>query len=259
VYDIEFSDDGADGHAFGLPPGIRPAQWPRSRLTGLPMSHLFTVHVPAEFRADRPDQVALSVFQTDYDDDIANWVTGVAEVFGGSAPAAGAVEPARLAAVTAYAADRHPTELYAVDEIACGWALIWLTAAEAAGPPCELPADFTQPARHEVYGSYPAQYIRQVDKPARRLTLVLRDGDPNAGRAMSGDPDYVRPHSARWRELGLPRFGSCHFGGTVDYVNGELPDFGPHYLEFSEWLGWPGLGGGNAQIDLPTGRVAWSC
>jgi hypothetical protein len=256
VYDVVFAEDGTDGHAFGRPAGITQLQWPRSRVTGLPLSYLFTVNAPAQYRPD-PDQVALSLFQAD--DHVEKRVDGVAEVIDGGRPPAEPTEPELLAAVSRYAANRHPMERYVLDEIGGGWAILWLTAAEAAGPLCELPDGFTERAIHEVYGSYPPQYVRAADQPQRALKLVVREGDPNAGRAMTGDPSYLKRYTTEWDELDLPGFGSCHFGGTVDYVNGEPPDFGIWYLEFNESLGWPNLGGGNALIDLPTDRLFWSC
>ncbi|RSN70992.1 hypothetical protein [Actinomadura sp. WAC 06369] len=74
AYDIEFDDEGRDGHAFGRPPGLRPEQWPRSRVNGLPMAHLFTVRVPEEYRCAGGDLAGLSVFQSD--DHVADAVEG---------------------------------------------------------------------------------------------------------------------------------------------------------------------------------------
>lgn len=63
AYDIIISETGKDGWCGGMPPGIKPAQWCRSRKSGLPMKHLFTVRVPEEYRARGKTFVAISVFQ----------------------------------------------------------------------------------------------------------------------------------------------------------------------------------------------------
>src|SRR4051794_10747172 len=84
AFDIAYSGDdgvGADGYAFGRPPGVGSVQWPRSRVNGLPMAHLFTVRVPEEYRCAGPDYVALSLFQAD--DHVAKTVEGVAKVIDG--------------------------------------------------------------------------------------------------------------------------------------------------------------------------------
>jgi hypothetical protein len=63
AHTIDDDAEGDDGHRNGRPPGLSVDQWPRSRTHGLPMAHLFTVRVPAQYRCAGPDLVALSVFR----------------------------------------------------------------------------------------------------------------------------------------------------------------------------------------------------
>jgi hypothetical protein len=50
------------GWCFGLPPGIRPEQWPLDPTTGHPLMHGFTLLLPDEYRVHGPEIVALSFF-----------------------------------------------------------------------------------------------------------------------------------------------------------------------------------------------------
>ena len=46
-------------------PGISDEQWPRSPHTGLPMQHIFTLHLPEPYRRRGPEYVAVSFFAGD--------------------------------------------------------------------------------------------------------------------------------------------------------------------------------------------------
>jgi hypothetical protein len=283
AFDIVMDDHGRDGHAFGRPPGLDPGRWPRSRVNGLPMAHLFTVLVPPQFRCAGPDLVALSAFQAD--DHVATVVTGVAEVLAGGSPPGhdlGAVP--FWAALAAYAGDRHPHELYVEDEIGGGWAWVWRSGAEFAGAPCQLPDDAARLPRYTTFDGADAW---RADQPARPLRLEARVDDPNVGRRIEDlAPDqvvagwehsgYIDTYSEEGERLGLDRFaGRDHFGGTAEPVNGGAAGDGseatsdggwawvpmsPFFLAFDEKLGNPNLGcDGVLQLDLATGRVRWSC
>lgn len=85
AYTIVKDDAGIVGYSYGRPPGIEGARWPRSRCTGLPMEHLFTIRVPEQYRCTGRDLVGLSVFQAD--DHVAVRIPGAAEVLaGGESP-----------------------------------------------------------------------------------------------------------------------------------------------------------------------------
>jgi hypothetical protein len=262
AYDIVFTGDGSSGgggYAFGRPPGIDPACWPRSRVNALPMAHLFTVRVPEQYRCAGPEFVALSIFQAD--DHVAKIVDGLAALIdGGPLPEHDAATSAFWAEAAAYARRRHSMERYAEDLIRGGWALLWLTEEEFAGPPAELPAAAAVFPGHESDGKHGNAYL--ADRPARALELVLRADDPYVGRPPIETEDYQYIHDTNdeRRRLGLPEFHECHFGGTADYVNGGLYDTGAWYLQFDGRLGDGNLGGdGSAAIDLMTSRIDWSC
>ena len=46
-------------------PNIPDNQWPRSSHSGLPMQHIFTLHLPEEYRTQGPEYVAVSFFAGD--------------------------------------------------------------------------------------------------------------------------------------------------------------------------------------------------
>lgn len=70
AYDIEIVNDAAHageanhGWCFGLPPGIRPEQWPLDPDTGYPLMHGFTLLLPEDYRVHGPEIVALSFFSS---------------------------------------------------------------------------------------------------------------------------------------------------------------------------------------------------
>ncbi|WP_285741099.1 hypothetical protein [Lentzea sp. NBRC 105346] len=254
AYSIEFDEEGPDGHAFGRPPGLHPGQWPRSRAVGLPMPHLFTVRVPEQYRCAGPDLAGLSVFQAG--DDRADPVDGVADTIAGGEPPS---DTAFWSALTEYARSRHPEERYQTDDIAGGWAWIWLTEAELAGPPCPLPDPATR-----LEGTEDTTDAWRADRPPRRLRLVARVDDPNVGKTyveFDKTSGYIDMFSEEGKRLGLVErfFYQQHFGGTIVPPNGG-EDIGPFFLAFDEKLGDPNLGGdGMAQLDLATEYLQWSC
>src|SRR6266496_475732 len=170
AFDIVIDDGGTDGHALGRPPGLDPASWPRSRVNGLPMAHLFTVTVPAQYRCAGPDLVGLSAFQAD--DHVSAPVPGLPEVVAGGRPPGHdpGAEPF-WAAVAAYARARHPHELYVEDDIGGGWAWLWRRADELAAGPGPLPDEAT---RLPGYVTYDGADAWRADQPPRPLHLQAR-------------------------------------------------------------------------------------
>ncbi|NOQ72989.1 MAG: hypothetical protein GQ574_13350 [Crocinitomix sp.] len=76
AFNIEFSDsNNNEGWANGRPPGLKTIQWPRSRVNGLPMAHIWTFLVPEEYRVKGENYIAISLFQAD--DHVADEVKGV--------------------------------------------------------------------------------------------------------------------------------------------------------------------------------------
>jgi hypothetical protein len=258
AYRVEFDREGRDGHAFGRPPGLRATQWPRSRVNGLPMAHLFTVRVPAPYRCAGAELAGLSVFQAD--DHVSRKLAGVADVFaGGDPPAHGPAADAFWSALVGYArGGRHQRERYREDGIGGGWAWIWLTDTELAGPPGALPDPAT---REPEYHSQDGVDAWRADRTAAPLRVVARDSDPNVGKRPD-DPEsgYVDMDSEEGDRLGLSDrfFGQCHFGGTATPPNGGA-DHGPFFFAFHEELGDANLGGGDspARIDLATDLIDW--
>jgi hypothetical protein len=260
AYTISNDDSGTDGHYFGRPPGLSVDQWPRSRIHGAPMAHLFTVRVPTQYRCAGPDLVALSVFQADDAD--GDTVDGVAETINGQAPPEhDAADTPFWSALTRYALARHPQERHQEDGSGGGWAWIWLTEAEFGAEPGEVPALATRGPGHTPRSTAD---LGRADKPGRRVKIVARDGDPNVGKLYNewgrGDSGYIPMRSEEGERLGLDRFwGEWHFGGTADSPNGHEA-FGPFYLQFDEGLGKANLGGdGEARLDLAADTIDFSC
>jgi hypothetical protein len=105
----------AAGWEHGLPPGISPAQWPRSRTSGLPLMHGFTIRVPPRFRAKGADRVALSYF---HPGDSASYrskkatTKRVAAILGGGALGDAEKGHPFWEALREHAAASHPATVY---------------------------------------------------------------------------------------------------------------------------------------------------
>jgi hypothetical protein len=278
AYDIVLNQRGKDGWCGGRPPGIMPEQWCRSRESGLPMRHLFTVRVPDDYCVKGKEWVAVSVFQ----DVTETSVKGVANAFKQKKVAAKLLSIPFWKSVSDYIEHRHPQEVFVKDDIQNGWAWIWLTEAEFSAPMCEPPS-LDRLDEHPPMSD--PKYL--FEPKIQKLKLVPRKGDVNAGKKLTEFPkwetalmldkrvvsdlakeeiekivakEYVPMHSELGKKLKLERFWShAHFGGTASPAQGE-PPFSPVYLEFDETMGNANLGGdGACQIDLLNNKLSWAC
>ncbi|MBF2974035.1 hypothetical protein HKT52_31315, partial [Pseudomonas aeruginosa] len=146
AYDIEIVNDAAHageanhGWCFGLPPGIRPEQWPLDPDTGYPLMHGFTLLLPEDYRVHGPEIVALSFFSLapDQNDGGPTSVDGIREML--IDPPAQPPADAELRPFWEAGRNSHP-RLHRMEDILGGaYALILLDAAEFSGAPCQPPA-----------------------------------------------------------------------------------------------------------------------
>ncbi|MBG4550124.1 hypothetical protein GHT70_29095, partial [Pseudomonas aeruginosa] len=175
AYDIEIVNDAAHageanhGWCFGLPPGIRPEQWPLDPDTGYPLMHGFTLLLPEDYRVHGPEIVALSFFSLapDQNDGGPTSVDGIREML--IDPPAQPPAEAELRPFWEAGRNSHP-RLHRMEDILGGaYALILLDAAEFSGAPCQPPA---RPAGHpRVAQPAPPQW-REAGSAAR----VVPDG-----------------------------------------------------------------------------------
>lgn len=229
AYDLEMLHRFVDpannqGWVFGLPPGIKPEQWPLDPISGYPLMHGFTLLLPEDYRVHGPEIAALSFFATAFDqndggaqkrDDLYAAVVG--------APAEG-TESAELRAFRDHAAAAHPRLHRMRDILDYEYAVILLTKEEFNGAPCQPPAFAANPYLDETTrprwmiegsghacfwgtggygkGGMPAidGYIHKIlgDVPEKRLdwhraiSCTPRASDPNAGippKDVYGDPE----------------------------------------------------------------------
>ncbi|MCT5734192.1 hypothetical protein LZM21_00555 [Pseudomonas aeruginosa] len=300
AYDIEIVNDAAHageanhGWCFGLPPGIRPEQWPLDPDTGYPLMHGFTLLLPEDYRVHGPEIVALSFFSLapDQNDGGPTSVDGIREML--IDPPAQPPAEAELRPFWEAGRNSHP-RLHRMEDILGGaYALILLDAAEFSGAPCQAPAlpagnpllAQTEPPQWLEAGSAGSfvpdwaeddYYLLRAlgGRPAAGhqqrypLRWTARAQDPNAGVVPSeyGDGGYQLPHywldgkierdnyrEHPWVEGHLPN----HIGGTMRPVQG-VPEMSPFYVEFEEYLGGYNFGGGNAQLDFRDMRFDWAC
>ncbi|RPK82202.1 hypothetical protein [Streptomyces sp. ADI98-10] len=256
---IDLPDARVAGWCGGRAPGIGAASWPRSPVTGLPMTHVITLGLPEDYRRKGADLVAIAFFHAD--DHVADGVEGVAELLAGTPPTAEQAADPFLAEVAATAAARHPRQRDLEDLIGGAHALIWLTAEEFAAPRIGPPADIRPAGLGDRY----RRGQNAWDDSAPEITVWIGDrpGDPNTGiaPAAGGVGGYVEAWSSDDEELSAfwsSEEGVSHLGGTVMPCQ-RLPEgLTPYVFELEDGVGGLNLGGGNAQIDLESGVFDWA-
>lgn len=279
------------GWCFGLPPGLRPEQWPLDPHTGVPMMHGFTLLLPEDYRVHGPDLVAVSFFATapdGFDGSPMDGPEGMAEAVTSEAPPS---DPA-LRPYWERAQRSHPRLTRMEDILGCAFGTILLTAEEFAGPPCRPPAPVDSPlaagapaldwlsrgsaAAYEAFNARLAPPVA-ADDPFlihRPIRWQPRASDPNAGKPPRESWDGTPPDSGyesyfywldgkveveNWREHDWAAgHAPMHIGGTMRPVQ-AIPEFSPYYIEFEEDFGGYNFGGGNAQLDFKEMKFDWAC
>lgn len=232
-------------------PGIAWQYWPRSAATGLPMMHVITLVLPAEYRRKGEQYPAISFF--------AGEGQFAPEPIQGDGSSADPFLRDLAAAI------EHPALHRRRDLIDGEFALLWLSVEEVAAGPTAPSPDL----RAAGTWTDDSEGCNAWDERAPRadVWLVPRT-DPNAGivpQEFSDDEPaiagYSNPFDAQsnfqpWAE---PLLGMSHLGGTTFPVQG-LPDgLTPWYLELEEIVGLNFGGDGNAQIDLESDTFDWAC
>ncbi len=268
AFNVEFSETNQNnGWAFGRPVGIKTVQWPRSRINGVPMAHLWTFLVPEEYRVKGNEYVAISLFQAcdgDCVDEGEVEMDDVLNVIDNKERKEESEAQEFWDSLLEYAENRHSQEVYLDDILGSGWVLIWLTEEEFNGESTNLPNEETS-----IYPDYDTSECMDCfenDAPAEYVQLVEREDDPNTGRPLEDWPDeedesaYIGMYSDKGKELKLQEkfWGKTHFGGTANPVQ-ATPAFSPFYIEFEEGFGDANMGGGNGQIDLLNSELNWNC
>ncbi|WGM21498.1 hypothetical protein QEH68_04790 [Paenarthrobacter sp. OM7] len=234
-------------------PGVRWEHWPRSLNTGLPMMHVLTLWLPADFqrRGDQFPGIAIFAGEGQF---------AVEDEF--PMPSAESTDPflRDLAA-----AENHPGLLRRRDLIDGEFAILWLMHDElAAGPTAPRP-DLRAKGEHvdESQGTNAWDNV----EPTTDIWLIPRV-DPNAGKIPVelwgdevGNDGYVHPVTgagslADWAE---PLFARSHLGGTAFPIQAMPDGLTPWYLELEEISGLNFGGGGNAQFDLESDTFDWAC
>ncbi|MFI1225688.1 MULTISPECIES: hypothetical protein [unclassified Streptomyces] len=256
---IDLPDARVAGWCGGRAPGIEPAGWPRSPVTGLPMTHVITLELPEDYRRKGADLVAIAFFHAD--DHVADDIEGVAELLEGTAPTAEQAADPFFAAVAATAAARHPRQQDLEDLIGGAHALLWLTAEEFAAPRVDPPADIRPAGLGDRYSR--GQNAWDDSAPETTVWLGERTGDPNTGIAPS--EDGAGGYAAAWSsdDEKLEAFwssveGISHLGGTVMPCQGMPDGLTPYVFELEDGVGGLNLGGGIAQIDLESDVFDWA-
>jgi len=224
----------AAGWEYGLPPGISSAQWPRSRSSGLPLIHGFTIAVPPMFRAKGEDRVALSYFHPgdseSYPSDQAQTERVGAILSGGALNDDEKGHPF-WEALREHRSASHPAMVYHQDILEHDHVIVWHTEEEYRGERCprpetSVPEGIKAKAMHLDAPVGDEQPLRFVDKAPKAILI----------------------------QLGWP----LH---PVQCDEDELRDagFGEMVMEIETDVGGVNYGDGNCQIDLENGNFDWAC
>lgn len=289
AYDMEMQHRFVDptsnqGWVFGLPPGLKPEQWPLDPVSGYPLMHGFTLLLPEDYRIHGPDIVALSFFATaaDQNDGGASLRPDLAAAVLGQP--AGPDDSPNLTPFRDHAARSHPRLHRMTDILDYAYAVILLTKPEFDGPPCQPPAFASNPyldeskrprwmsegSGHACYwgaGGYGMDgmpvidgYIHKVlgDRPEKRVNWhraiewTPRAKDPNAGippAEVYDEPSplgYQSPYDSG-KNYELKPWAQDH---KRDHIGGTMrptqgtPEFSPFYIEFEEYFGDYNFGAG---------------
>jgi hypothetical protein len=253
-----------DGHARGRPPGLSPDAWPRSLGNGLPMAHVLTLRLPAEYRKQGPEIGGFSFFvEVDYE---ASGLDEVKPFLAGQQAAPG--KDAFWASLERHRQHRHPREHRIDPPSAVGeFALIWLTERELCAGPTPLPDFGREDVPESIRGTaglfvasdFPPEWIRL--EPYDDLNVGLRPTEEE----LEGDGAYIPPLSERGEKLNLwetltSTNGDNHLGGTCFASQYPPEDLSPFYLEVHNDFGGLNLGGdGTGQLDLIRPGWDWQC
>jgi len=222
------------GWEYGLPPGIKPEEWPRHCRSGLPLRHGFTIRIPAEYRARGPELVALSYFHPGDSESYPS--TGPAAARAKSILKGGKLKASEKGqafweALAAHAASKHPHSVIRRDILEHDHAIVWHTEEAFSGAKCRRPSE---PLPDGINGK-----AMKLDAPvvrAKRLKMIRKA------------PDRVHI------QLGWP----LH---PVQLDEDQLIEAGwsGMVMEIETDIGDVNYGDGNCQIDLQKGFLDWAC
>jgi len=130
---------GSSGWVFGLPPGIKPQEWPLDPNSGYPLKHGFTLLLPVEYRVHGPDTVALSFFSIspEHNDGVPLETPGLFDII--RSPQETPPEDTKLRPFWEQARTAHPRMHRMTDILECEYAVILLTQTEFNGALCPVP------------------------------------------------------------------------------------------------------------------------
>nr|TKK09917.1 hypothetical protein SrhCFBP13529_07280 [Stenotrophomonas rhizophila] len=250
-----------------------------SPASGHPLRHAFTLHVPAEYRTQGQERVAISLFVDDQADELSSCST--IEAFFDAPLSPSPPDQSSLNAFWLHRHARHPHQHDMKDILGTAYAAVWLTQEEFDAALCIPPHVDSPLLEGTPIWLTPGAFGTCRDEECSRqhatrgcslglgsacaIGAIIREGDPNVGKpAREWEHEceasgYIPAFSDEGTALDLGRWsGVAHLGGTMTPVQG-YPDFGPYYLEFEESFGEFNFGTGNAQLDLQQMALDWAC
>lgn len=232
-------------------PGVAWRHWPRSVHTGMPMMHVLTLRLPAEFQRQGPGYPGISFFAGE-----GQLAWEHPAVVGDSA----STDPF-LADLGE--AQEHRGLRRRRDRRGDEFAILWVTAAELNSGPTPCRPDLRVPATH-IDISDGVNCWDDFDEERRDLWLLPR-ADPNAGLVPRDVPDdhslaagYTSPvdDDGSWSSWAADLEGRTHLGGT-SFPYQVVPDGATRwYLELDDVASGT-LGPRSTHIDLESDVFDW--
>lgn len=222
------------GYAFGAPPGLTAAEWPRHREGGFPLAHGLTIELPEAYRvrknADGVPFVAISFFHPG-DAEAVGFESpeGVAELFENDGE--GPTDDPLLAAVAAHA------------------------KALAAPPSADRYVHtFLDPLGH----THAFVFHTEASYRAPRATFPEVCGDHDLGELYGA---LNEPEAALYRGANPPHTAVVQLGRPLHPMQGDeaVRAMGYFVLELACDAGGANFADGSAQYDLESGAFDWAC
>lgn len=219
------------GWEYGLPPGIKPEQWPRHSASGLPLVHGFTIRVPPEFRAKGSERVALSYFHPGNSESYPQTSERIQALMDGEPLLDSERSDPFFAALASHVAASHPATDVFTDILDHDHAIVWHTEQDFSGARCPRPS--------EALPSGMSGEAMDLGEPVgEESPLFLTQEEPKRVLIQLGWP--LHPVQCSQEDL-------------------EDRGFGPLVLEIETDVGGVNYGDGNCQIDLENGLLDWAC
>lgn len=244
--EIETPQRKEDGWVGYMGPNISWKNWPRSRVTKLPMVHVITLRLPEEYNVKGEKYVGISFFQGDTVNADKHEISPLFFQRSEMDKDYLKYKP-------------HPEYQELTTQIDDHFGVIWLTEEEFSpkepAPNLIKPNDLNGDNEYEPHAW---SYINSSETiPAYAKAWLVEREDPNVGKYPN--EENQNGYISDLPEEQIEEFSMySHLGGTLLPVQGLIHGLSPFCLEIESLPGM-NIGDGNLQFDLLTNKTDWAC